>query len=121
MKVHKRKKKGKGNNGIVECKNNLHLETTRSTTTTSLLELAALGTDVGLLVLVGTETEVLDSLTGVLLATDQDSVGTGGARVASWSRVRHSPPAASIRARAVLVNRRAATESLGAQEHGCRQ
>lgn len=56
----------------------LHLETTRSTTTTSLLELPALGSDVGLLVLVRTETEVLDCLTGVLLAPDQDSVGTSG-------------------------------------------
>lgn len=55
---------------------NLHLETTRGTTTTSLLELAALGSDVGLLVLVGTETEVLDGLAGVLLATDEDGVGT---------------------------------------------
>lgn len=56
----------------------LHLETTRSTTTTSLLELPALGPDVRLLVLVRTETEVLDSLAGVLLATDEDGVATGG-------------------------------------------
>lgn len=57
---------------------NLHLEATRSTTTTSLLELAALGSDVGLLVLVGAEAEVLDGLAGVLLAADEDGVATGG-------------------------------------------
>lgn len=36
-----------------------------------------------------------------------------GARRANWSNVRHSPPAAKILARAVLVNRRAATDNLG--------
>lgn len=36
-----------------------------------------------------------------------------GLRRASWSKVRHSPPAASMRARAVRVKRRAAIESLG--------
>lgn len=36
-----------------------------------------------------------------------------GLRSASWSRVRHSPPAFSMRARAVRVKRRAATDSLG--------
>lgn len=36
-----------------------------------------------------------------------------GALRANWSRVKTSPPAARIRARAVAVNRRAATVSLG--------
>lgn len=59
-------------------RNSLHLETTRSTTTTGLLELAALGADVGLLVLVRAEAKVLDSLAGVLLATDEHSVAASG-------------------------------------------
>lgn len=68
--------------GTIESKRlligDLHLETARGTTTTSLLELPALGSDVRLLVLVRTKAEVLNSLTGVLLATDKDSVGTSG-------------------------------------------
>lgn len=36
-----------------------------------------------------------------------------GARMANSSRVRHSPPAFVILARAVVVNRRAAIESFG--------
>jgi hypothetical protein len=55
---------------------NLNLETTRSTLTTSTLELATLGTNIGLLVLVGTHTKVLDGLTRVLGTADKDSVGT---------------------------------------------
>ena len=55
----------------------LHLEATRGTATTGLLELAALGADVGLLVLVRAKAEVLDGLTGVLLATDEDGVRAG--------------------------------------------
>jgi hypothetical protein len=55
----------------------LHLETARSPAATSTLELAALALDVGLLVLVGTEAEVLDGLTGVLGATEENGVGTG--------------------------------------------
>lgn len=62
-----------------ECKRNpLHLETARASATTGTLELAALGEDVGLLVLVGTEAEVLDGLTVVLGATQEQGVGTGG-------------------------------------------
>lgn len=57
---------------------NLDLETTRPSATTGLLELAALGLNVGLLVLVGTEAEVLDGLTGVLGTTKKEGVGTGG-------------------------------------------
>lgn len=56
----------------------LDLETLGSSATTSLLELAALGHDLGLLVLVRTHAEVLDSLTGVLGTTEEDGVGTGG-------------------------------------------
>ena len=56
----------------------LDLETARPSATTSLLELAALGGDVRLLVLVGTEAEMLDSLAGVLGATEEEGVGTGG-------------------------------------------
>ena len=56
----------------------LDLETPGPSASTSALELAALGLDVGLLVGVGTEAEVLDSLTGVLGATEEDGVGTGG-------------------------------------------
>jgi hypothetical protein len=56
----------------------LDLETTGPSAATSALELAALGLDVGLLVGVGTEAEVLDGLTGVLGSTDEEGVGTGG-------------------------------------------
>lgn len=58
--------------------NRLDLETTGPSASTSALELAALALDVGLLVGVGTEAEVLDSLTGVLGTTEEESVGTGG-------------------------------------------
>jgi hypothetical protein len=56
----------------------LDLETTRPSATTSTLELAALALDVGLLVCVGTETEMLDGLTGVLGSTEEESVGSSG-------------------------------------------
>lgn len=56
----------------------LDLETLGSSATTGLLELAALGSDVGLLVLVGTEAEVLDGLASVLGATEKEGVGTSG-------------------------------------------
>jgi hypothetical protein len=56
----------------------LDLETTGPSAATGTLELAALGLDVGLLVGVGTEAEVLDGLTGVLGSTDEEGVGTGG-------------------------------------------
>jgi hypothetical protein len=56
----------------------LDLETTRPSATTSTLELAALGLDVGLLVGVGTEAEVLDALTGVLGSTEEEGVGSSG-------------------------------------------
>jgi hypothetical protein len=54
----------------------LDLETTRSTLTTSTFELTTLGTNIRLLVLVGTHTKVLNGLTRVLGTTDEDSVGT---------------------------------------------
>ena len=54
----------------------LDLETTACTLTTSTFEFAALGTNIRLLVLVGTHTEVLDGFTAVLSTTDQDGVGT---------------------------------------------
>ena len=74
-----------------------HFEATRLSATTGALELqkkeqsdmisdqrtkrhsyfAALGGGVGLLVLVGTHAKVLDSLTGVPLASQEDGVGTG--------------------------------------------
>jgi hypothetical protein len=56
----------------------LDLETTRPSATTSALELAALACDVGLLVGVGTEAEVLDGLTGVLGSTEEEGVGSSG-------------------------------------------
>jgi hypothetical protein len=59
-------------------RNRLHLETAGPSAATSALELAALGLDVGLLVLVGTEAEVLDGLAGVLGATEEEGVGTSG-------------------------------------------
>lgn len=49
----------------------LDLETARPPATTGALELAALGGDVRLLVLVGTEAEVLEGLAGVLGAAQQ--------------------------------------------------
>ncbi len=56
----------------------LSLEAAGGTTTTGLLELATLALDIGLGVLAGTHAEMLDGLTGVLLAAEQDGVGTGG-------------------------------------------
>lgn len=56
----------------------LDLETTRPSATTGTLELAALALDVGLLVGVGTEAEVLDGLTGVLGSTEEEGVGSSG-------------------------------------------
>lgn len=55
---------------------NLDLETTGRTLATSTLELATLAADIGLLVLVGAHTEVLDGLTGVLGTAEDDGVGT---------------------------------------------
>jgi hypothetical protein len=57
---------------------NLDLETTGRTLATSTLELATLAADIGLLVLVGSHTEVLDGLTGVLGTAKDDGVGTSG-------------------------------------------
>jgi len=56
----------------------LDLETARPSATTSTLELAALGSDVRLLVLVGAKAEVLEGLTGVLGATEEEGVGASG-------------------------------------------
>ena len=56
----------------------LNLEATGSATTTGLLELATLALDIGLGVSARAHTKVLDGLTGVLLATEQDGVGTSG-------------------------------------------
>lgn len=52
----------------------LNLETLRPSATTSLLELAALGLDLWLLVLVWSHAEVLDGLAGVLWSTEEDDV-----------------------------------------------
>lgn len=59
-------------------RHSLDLETTRPSATTGALELATLALDVRLLVLVGTEAEMLDGFTGVLGAAEEQSVG------ASW-------------------------------------
>lgn len=56
--------------------NCLYLETTRLSATTGTLEFAALGDGVGLLVLVRAHAKVFDSLTGVLLAPQEDRVGS---------------------------------------------
>lgn len=56
----------------------LDLETARPSAATSTLELAALALDVGLLVGVRTKAKVLDGLTGVLGATEEESVGSSG-------------------------------------------
>lgn len=58
--------------------NVLNLETARASSATSTLELAALGDNVGFLVFVGTHAEVLDSLTGVLGSTQDQSVAASG-------------------------------------------
>lgn len=60
------------------CSTRLDLETTRPSATTGTLELAALALDVRLLARVGTEAEVLESLTGVLGSTEEEGVGTSG-------------------------------------------
>lgn len=57
---------------------NLDLETSGTSATTSLLELATLGLDIWLLVLVGTEAKVLDGLTGILGTSKKKGVA------ASW-------------------------------------
>ncbi|KAH0194800.1 ribosomal protein L18e, partial [Aureobasidium melanogenum] len=65
------------NSNSVNC---LHLETLRASATTGTLELATLALDedgLTCLVRVGTEAEVLDGLTGVLGATEEEGVGTG--------------------------------------------
>jgi hypothetical protein len=56
----------------------LNLETTRSTLTTSTFKLATLRANIRLLVLVRTETKVLDGFTSVLGTTDENGVGTSG-------------------------------------------
>lgn len=56
----------------------LDLETTRPSASTSTLELASLALDIGLLVLVGSEAKVLDSLTRVLGTTEKEGVGASG-------------------------------------------
>lgn len=43
-----------------------------------LTEFASLGENVGALVLVGSVSEMADSLTGILLATEEEDVGTSG-------------------------------------------
>ena len=58
--------------------NRLDLETPGPSAATGALELAALGLNVGLLVGVGTEAKVLDGLTRVLGAAEEDGVGTSG-------------------------------------------
>jgi hypothetical protein len=94
------------------------------------LELAALAHDARLLARVRAEAEVLEGLARVLGPAQQPRVGArrgalavssaGWGRsardrltTASSSRVRHSPPALTMRARAVRVKRSAATLSLG--------
>jgi hypothetical protein len=52
------------------------LETPGPSATTSTLELATLALNIGLLVCVRTHAKVLDSLAGVLGATEEESVGT---------------------------------------------
>jgi hypothetical protein len=54
----------------------LDLETLGSSATTTTLELATLALDVWLLALMGTHTEVLDGLAGVLGTTEEDNVAT---------------------------------------------
>lgn len=54
----------------------LDLETTGSSASTSLLELASLGLDVWLLVLVWAHSEVLDSLASVLWSSEEKSVAS---------------------------------------------
>jgi hypothetical protein len=56
----------------------LNLETTRPSASTGTLELATLARDVWLLVGVGTETEMLNGLTGVLGSTEEEGVGSSG-------------------------------------------
>lgn len=55
----------------------LDLETSGPSATTGTLELASLAGNVWLLVRVGSESEMLDGLTGVLGATEEQGVGTG--------------------------------------------
>lgn len=62
----------------LQVRSRLHLEAARLSATTGALELAALGANVGLGVLVGTHAEVLDALTGVLGATEEDGVAASG-------------------------------------------
>lgn len=56
----------------------LDLEATRPSATTGTLELATLGNNMGLLVLVGAHAEVLDGLTGVLGTTENKGVAASG-------------------------------------------
>jgi hypothetical protein len=111
----------------------LDLETLRRPSSSTLLELPALGSDVRLSTLEGT-TEVPDGSVArrnisaswrtrthpsstdsraFLLPRIRTVLEPVGARRASWSRVKASPPLATIRSRADRVNRKAATESLG--------
>jgi len=55
---------------------NLHLESARLSATTSLLELAALGSDVRLLVLVRTEAEMLVNFSVLSLSPQYDGIGS---------------------------------------------
>jgi len=57
-------------------RSSLDLETSGGSATTSSLELATLGLDVWFLVLVRTETEMLDCLSGVLWSTEEKSVAS---------------------------------------------
>ena len=108
----------------------LHFETLRLSATTTLLEFATLGDGIGFLVFMWAyrrneygqtknrnkdspmpkclyaSREVLTPLNNTVLAPVGD-------RRASWSRVRASPPAFTIRSLAAWVNRRAATVIFG--------
>jgi hypothetical protein len=54
----------------------LDLETARPSASTGSLKLATLASDIRFLVLVGTETEVLDGFSGVLGTAEKESVGS---------------------------------------------
>ena len=68
----------RNNRSTSSSSNRLDLETPGPSASTSTLELAALALDVGLLVGVGTEAEVLEGLTGVLGSTEEEGVGSSG-------------------------------------------
>jgi len=56
--------------------NNLDLETTGTSASTGLLEFASLRLDIWFLVLVGSEAEMLDSLSGVLGSSEEKGVAS---------------------------------------------